>query len=53
MRRPNRRTVAELADVLGIGALVGAGWVWSSILGLALAGVGLLVIGAVVDNEHA
>lgn len=50
MKRPNRRTVAEIADVLGTGALVGAGWAWNSILGMALAGVGLLVIGAVVDK---
>jgi hypothetical protein len=50
MKRPNRRTVAEIADVLGIGSLVGAGWAFNSTLGLALAGVGLLVIGAVVDK---
>lgn len=50
MKRPNRRTIADFADVLGIGCLVGAGWAWNSILGLALAGAGLLVIGVVVEK---
>jgi hypothetical protein len=50
MKRPNRRTLAEIADVLGIGCLVGAGWEWNSILGLALAGAGLLVASWVVDR---
>jgi hypothetical protein len=46
----SRRLIGEIADVLGIGCLVGAGWEFSSVLGLALAGVGLIVISLVVDK---
>jgi hypothetical protein len=45
-----RRTAEDLADIAGIGCLVVAGWEWSSILGLALAGLGLIAVSAVVGK---
>jgi hypothetical protein len=47
----SRRLIGEIADVTGIGCLVGAGWAFNTILGLALAGVGLIVISAVVVDK--
>lgn len=47
----SRRLIGEIADVLGVGCLVGAGWEFNTILGLALAGVGLVAISAVVVDK--
>jgi hypothetical protein len=48
--RLRRSAIAEAADYGGVVCLVSAGWAFNTILGLALAGVGLLVIGAVMDK---
>jgi hypothetical protein len=47
----SRRLVGDIADVTGVGCLVGAGWAFNTILGLALAGIGLIVISAVVVDK--
>jgi hypothetical protein len=42
--------LSEVADVAGIGCLVGAAWSWNVAAGVALLGVALLVVGWVVDR---
>lgn len=44
--RDARRTIlSDVADVAGIGCLVAAGWQWNGIVGLALLGVSLVLVG--------
>jgi len=45
-----RRALSDVADLAGIGCLVAAGWSWSGILGLALLGGALVLIGWVTDH---
>jgi hypothetical protein len=47
----SRRLLGEIADCVGVGCLVGAGWTFNTFLGLALAGIGLIVLSAVVVDK--
>jgi hypothetical protein len=40
----NRRAVSLALDVVGLGFLVVAGWEWTPIAGLVVAGVGLFAL---------
>jgi hypothetical protein len=48
---PWRRVISDGADIGGLGCLVGAGWSFSSALGVGLLGGALLLVGWVVGNE--
>lgn len=49
VKRP-RRTLTDVMDVTGLGCLVGATWWWQPIVGLAVLGLALLVVGWVVGE---
>ncbi|WBP87047.1 hypothetical protein [Kitasatospora cathayae] len=45
-----RRVLSEVADVAGIGCVVGAVWSWNVAAGVFLLGIALLVVGLVIDR---
>jgi hypothetical protein len=47
-----RKLFSDVFDVAGIGCLVGAGWAWIPIVGVALLGVALLLVGWVVGGNE-
>jgi hypothetical protein len=49
-RARRRRHLSDVADVAGIGCLVTAGWSVSPVLGVALLGAALLLVGWVISH---
>jgi hypothetical protein len=50
MKRLGRGAVSLALDVSALAALDAAGWLWTPVAGLVIAGLGLFALSAVVDR---